>query len=66
MTEAGTRFVAFAGSRVRIDYKGRTAGDIVEFLFRDVGDRHDDERQGTFSVESDDDSWYSSSCRTSR
>lgn len=54
MTEAGTRFVAFAGSRVRIDYRGRTAGDIVEFLFRDVGDTPDDELHGTFAVDSDD------------
>jgi len=50
MTTA-TRFVAFGGSRIRIDYDGPVAAAIVDFLFRDTHDHDRPDLQATFRVE---------------
>jgi len=50
MTTA-TRFVAFGGSRIRIDYGGPVAAEIVDFLFRDTHDHERPDLQATFHIE---------------
>jgi hypothetical protein len=53
MIESGTRFVAFAGSRVRIDYRGDLAREIVEFLYAGIHDASEHPLQGRVKVEVD-------------
>ena len=53
MREPSTRFVAFGGSRIRIEHIGDRAREIVEFLYRDARDREEPSLQATFRVEDD-------------
>ena len=48
--ERGYRYVAFAGSRVRIAYRGSRASKIVQFLYRDAEDCESDRLQARFAI----------------
>lgn len=51
MSDGSTRFVAFGGSRIRIESKGPRSRKIVEFLYRDTQDTADSSLLATFRVE---------------